>query len=137
MTKGKRLYFVALTLLITALAVIYYRFNPAKYSLFPKCPFHSLTGLDCPGCGSQRAIFRLLHGDIAGAARENLLLIISLPPLAVHFFFKIKSVILNKDLRWKLIYHPLTPKITLLVVVIFWILRNIPTYPFNYLLSNR
>jgi hypothetical protein len=136
MTSKKKLYFASLSLLIVALAVIYYEFNPAKYSFFPKCPFHALTGYDCPGCGSQRAIFELLHGDIIGATRENLLLVISLPFLLIHFFFKIKSAILNKDLRWKAIYHPLTPKIVFALVIIFWILRNSPEYPFNHLLSN-
>lgn len=133
MTSNKKLYFALLSLLIAALAVIYYEFNPAKYSFFPKCPFHTLTGYDCPGCGSQRAIFQLLHGDIAGAARENLLLVISLPFLFIHFFFKTKSFILNKDLRWKAIYHPLTPKVIFALVVIFWILRNTPEYPFSHL----
>lgn len=133
MTSKKKLYLAGLPLLIASLAVIYYRFNPAKYSFFPKCPFHTLTGYDCPGCGSQRAIFQLLHGDIVGAIRENLLLVISLPFLFIHFFFKIKSFILNKDLRWKVIYHPLTPKIIFALVVIFWILRNTTEYPFSHL----
>ncbi|HEY9003309.1 MAG TPA: DUF2752 domain-containing protein [Mucilaginibacter sp.] len=136
MPGKEKLYFALPLLIIAALAVIYYNFNPAEYSFFPKCPFHTLTGYDCPGCGSQRAIYKLLHGDIIGAARENLLLVLSLPFLAIHFFFKIKSVILDKDLRWKVIYHPLTPKIVGALAVIFWIIRNIPGYPFNYLLSN-
>jgi hypothetical protein len=28
------------------------------------CPFKKLTGIDCPGCGMQRAIIALLKGDI-------------------------------------------------------------------------
>ena len=43
------------------------------------CPLHELTGLDCPGCGVTRAAYLLLHGDLAGAARHNLLFL----PLAV------------------------------------------------------
>lgn len=27
------------------------------------CPFHQLTGFDCPFCGAQRGIVALLHGD--------------------------------------------------------------------------
>ena len=27
------------------------------------CPFKYLTGIDCPGCGFQRSVIALLHGD--------------------------------------------------------------------------
>jgi len=28
------------------------------------CPFKYLTGLDCPGCGFQRSVLALIHGDL-------------------------------------------------------------------------
>jgi hypothetical protein len=28
------------------------------------CPFKYLTGLDCPGCGFQRSMLALIHGDL-------------------------------------------------------------------------
>jgi hypothetical protein len=28
------------------------------------CPFKYLTGIDCPGCGFQRAVIALLRGDL-------------------------------------------------------------------------
>jgi hypothetical protein len=28
------------------------------------CPFKYLTGIDCPGCGFQRAVITLIQGDI-------------------------------------------------------------------------
>ena len=39
------------------------------------CPVHELTGGYCPGCGSTRAMWLLLHGDIPGALRHNALLV--------------------------------------------------------------
>ena len=60
-------------ILIGALLMIYYWFDPSEIELFPKCPFYMLTGLKCPGCGSQRAIHSLLHLDFIGAIRYNLL----------------------------------------------------------------
>ena len=133
MTGKRLLYFAAIIISIVGLASVYYLFNPAKYGFFPKCPFYTLTGFYCPGCGSQRALYFLLHGNIKDAIRENILMIISIPFLLIHFFFKGKSLVLNKDLRWGVIYHPLTPKIILAIVIFFWITRNIPYHPFNYL----
>lgn len=115
-----------------AIAYIYYRFNPASYSFFPQCPFHYLTGLDCPGCGSQRAVFCLLHGDIMGAIHQNFLLVTSLPLLIVQAGYKVISLIKNQDYKWALLYHRLTPVIIGLITVAFFILRNMPTYPFKH-----
>lgn len=45
----------------------------------PQCPVHMLTGLQCPGCGAQRLIHALLHGDIVGAWHANAFLLLALP----------------------------------------------------------
>ena len=58
---------------------IYYALDPSQSGVFPRCTFLTLTGYKCPGCGSQRAIHALMHGDIAGAFRFNALLLISIP----------------------------------------------------------
>lgn len=60
-----------------ALAFIYF-FNPSTHGFYPRCLFHQLTGLNCPGCGSTRALYALLHGQIQTALRDNALFIISL-----------------------------------------------------------
>ncbi len=41
---------------VTILAILYRTHNPSGNIYFPKCPFRELTGLKCPGCGSQRAV---------------------------------------------------------------------------------
>jgi hypothetical protein len=42
------------------------------------CPT-SLLGLYCPGCGALRAVNDLTHGDLAGAASSNVLLLLAMP----------------------------------------------------------
>lgn len=54
-----------------AVAAVYYMFDPATSRFAPKCFFRLFTGFDCPGCGSQRMLHALLHGDIAGAWNAN------------------------------------------------------------------
>jgi len=39
--------------------------------LLPACPFHAWAGWPCPGCGTTRAVSRLLHADLWGAVRFN------------------------------------------------------------------
>ena len=59
------------------------RFNPEEYRFFPKCPVYLLTGYKCPGCGSQRAFYHLLHGDIATAFKYNPLMLM----IVLYLFF--------------------------------------------------
>lgn len=58
------------------------------------CPFKSITGLDCPGCGFQRSIIALLKGDFTQAFK---LYPASIPIIALfiftlnHLYFDFKS----------------------------------------------
>lgn len=64
---------------VAAAAVFYFIFDPLESSFMPQCVFHRLTGLQCVGCGSQRMLHALLHGDMAGAFRANAFALISIP----------------------------------------------------------
>lgn len=57
---------------LIALAAVYFFFDPNTDGLFPKCAFYVLTGWKCPGCGSQRALHALLHGDVTAALSQNM-----------------------------------------------------------------
>ncbi|WP_428982692.1 DUF2752 domain-containing protein [Pedobacter rhodius] len=103
------------------------------YFFFPECPFHKFLDLDCPGCGSQRAIHAILNGQIMAALDYNLLLVMSIPLLLIHLFFRIYAHLSKKDVILNFWYNPVVPKIILIIVIVFWIIRNIPAYPFTYL----
>jgi hypothetical protein len=45
----------------------------------PLCPLKAVTGLDCPFCGSLRAVHSLTHLDLAGAANHNLVFTVAAP----------------------------------------------------------
>lgn len=62
---------------VVAFILFYYIVDP-RCIWMPHCMVKTYTGFDCPGCGSQRAVHALLHGDIAGALRYNAFLFIAL-----------------------------------------------------------
>lgn len=59
--------------------VVFYLLDPAQSEFMPKCAFKLLTGLDCPSCGSQRAVHAVLHGDFPTALSFNPFLVLSIP----------------------------------------------------------
>lgn len=114
-----------LFLALIILAGVYYVFDPAKGLAFPKCPFLMLTGLECPGCGSQRAIHQLLHLSPWAAMKENFLMVVSIPyviaGLAIDFWGTRSPR--AQEIRSKY-YGSKAAKIALAAIVLFWIIRN-------------
>lgn len=75
------------TALVVALAAGYvWAVDPNAGGTYPVCPTQALLGVDCPACGGLRGTHSLLHGDLAGAADNNIALFILLPALAVVWF---------------------------------------------------
>lgn len=105
------------------LLVFYFLFDPLETAFMPQCLFHRFTGLQCMGCGSQRVVHYLLHGNITEAFRANALLVISLPFLFALLWIEIKRK------KYPGLYAGIHSKffiITVGIVLILWlIVRNI------------
>jgi len=112
-------------------AILYYFINPS-FNFFPRCPLYSTTGILCPGCGSQRALHDFLHLDFMGVVGHNVLFLFGIVVLLYHFTILGLNTFFSKNYS-NLLYHKRTPIIILIIVVVYWILRNIPIYPFNLL----
>jgi hypothetical protein len=118
---------------MTGLGLLYYFLNPAHTAFLPQCPFFRSTGYLCPGCGSQRAFHELLHGNWQGAARYNLLLVLSMPFLLGAGFVNTLGLLCSNQSWWPFQLKPHWLYSAGAVVLAFWIFRNIPTYPFSLL----
>ena len=91
----------------------------------PRCPFKWVTGLDCPGCGSQRALHSLLHGHPMDAWGYNLIL----PPVVIYLMALVLLPLWG-DRRAERIHAALTSPAAIWsllgVVMAWWVLRNLP-----------
>lgn len=112
--------------------VFLYIFDPSRLFICIPCPFHALTGLYCPGCGSTRALHQLLHGHLATAFGLNPLMVVVLPYLGYSFLSFILDGIIGKSLP-RLYIPAFYIWVFLGAVLLFWILRNISFYPFSLL----
>jgi hypothetical protein len=119
----------------TFVALLYLRlFNPATpgTSYYPSCPFHALTGLHCPGCGTLRGLHQLTHGHLITALDYNPLMVLSLPFIGYTFASLTLVALRGRGLR-KFFIKPVFIKALLWAVLAFWVLRNIPVYPLTIL----
>ena len=106
-----------------ALVCLYAIFDPETTWWMPKCPVRFFTGLDCPGCGSQRAIHALLHGELYEALGHNAMLVCLLPMLALMAYAELTHT--RHPRLYRLVTYP-GLIIGLLVVILAWgVCRNL------------
>jgi hypothetical protein len=127
---AKALLLTGACLLCVAGILIFFAFDPTQVPIFPPCMFHQITGLDCPGCGTQRALHQLLHGNFIAALRLNAMFVISLPFAA---WFGLRWML--RTSRGESISAPLNSKwlwFYLAAWILFGVLRNLPFPVFQW-----
>lgn len=109
---------------IAAMTMVHF-LDPNEQGNYPTCPWLMLTGTYCPGCGTMRAVAALSHLDLMGAVQMNVLLLGLLPFLLWAWT------------KWfyRCVRPPTGPPpaptatgvwILLIVIVGFWVIRNLP-----------
>ena len=129
---GSNRWWIGLSLLAGLCAAFtLFSFNPSNHSFYPVCQFHSLTGLNCPGCGVLRGTHHLLHGEVLAALRHNAMLVLGIPLVSALLALRLwrarsgNSLDLSLKPSWVIWFG--------IVTLLFTILRNIPAWPFNLL----
>ena len=113
----KKVGFGICTLIVLAISVYaYYHYN-AWSEWSPVCAFKLLMGLECPTCGSQRALFYFLHGQWNECLMQN--------PFLIYVMFCFVLFCVLKCFKCKHSYN-LTCLMFLLGYIIRFIIRNIP-----------
>ena len=114
---------VSLILIAALLGVIYYFFDPMESRWMPRCVFHQLTGLQCMGCGSQRMLHALLHGDFAGAFRANLFGMLMLPVIALMAWAEARRE--KHPAVYRRLFSPAAVYGLIVLMILWLILRHI------------
>ncbi len=99
----------------------------------PPCYFRKFTSLDCPGCGMTRAAFATLHGQIGAAFRFNPVGMILGPLACVGISLELLGWVRGKEPPFRLKVGKIGTWVIFWVVMSFWVLRNIPYWPFTLL----
>ncbi len=107
--------------------------NATVRSLFgsSSCQLYEYFGLYCPACGGTRAMIFLLQGNIVSALQHNFLIIL-FPLVIITGIFLFTLVLKGHSLN-KVSLNPFLPVGLLLIIILYGILRNIPTPFFDVL----
>lgn len=119
----------AVATLAVGATVVLHNVDPyAAGNPLPSCPLYALTGLYCPGCGSTRCLYSLVHFDLPGAMAMNPLLVLSLPLLLLMLLNGAGIRPRRLDPLMRLLASPM---FWLIVLVGYAVLRNLPWAPFT------
>ncbi|QXF83811.1 DUF2752 domain-containing protein [Rhodococcus pyridinivorans] len=100
--------------------------------VIPPCPTYSLFGILCPGCGSSRMLYSLVHLDVPAALHYNALGLVALAVLTVSFGLWTWSRARGTPMpRWTRYRWP--PHLVLVLTAMWFVVRNIPVAPFTAL----
>lgn len=97
--------------------------DPSNGGIHLPCPFRSITGWWCPGCGLTRATHHLLRGDLVQALRFHLFVLVVLGAIAASWWSWVRRS-MNRPVRVRV---PVAAQVAAgVVLVAFGVIRNLP-----------
>ena len=117
---------LVLAALVLGASVVLHLRDPHDQGSYGFCPWLTLTGTYCPGCGGLRAVNDLTDLRVVDAASSNLLLVATLPAFAAGWLRSVHQ-------RWHGVLKPLPPARAQVLIAVasafilaFWVVRNLP-----------
>lgn len=119
---ARRTVIICLAVMAAAMLYIAWRYDPVGGEFpYPRCSFKLLTGLDCPGCGSTRALHALTHLRFGDAWAANPAMFIAMPLAALAFVAEMRGG--SHTLR-RVLFSPGAITGLIAAIVIWTIIRN-------------
>ncbi|MBP5687537.1 MAG: DUF2752 domain-containing protein [Muribaculaceae bacterium] len=123
MSKSRSAKIWVFVIVLVVVAFFYFSINPATSKYVPRCVFLTFTGFKCPGCGAQRAIHSLLHGNIVDALHYNAFFLAAVPVIALYLLNDYTKLIPSKV--GEVITHHYVIAAIGVIAVLWWVLRNV------------
>ena len=95
-------------LVLTCLFSLLYPLFEILGLLSMECPFRSITGLPCPGCGYTRSVESLLAGDLSASFFHNpgwiilIFFMVTMISIGIRSLIRGRQVVLNQ--RWMIMF---------------------------------
>ncbi|MEY3141911.1 MAG: hypothetical protein RLY21_404 [Planctomycetota bacterium] len=99
--------------------------DPRTHGLGVLCPSRRFLGIYCPGCGTTRATYDLLHGEFARAFRHNPLFVILGAPLVAVFIGSLGWTVFRAE-RIALRVPQRVALALIALLIVYGVARNIP-----------
>jgi hypothetical protein len=106
-------------------AVLLHLRDPHDSGSYGYCPFLTVTGLPCPGCGGLRAVNDLSRGDLVAALSSNVLSVALVAVLAVSWLVWVARRWQGQDVAMVRL-STRAAWVVVPLIVAFGILRNTP-----------
>jgi hypothetical protein len=99
--------------------------DPSAGGGFLPCPFRTLTGWWCPGCGLTRAAHHLMRGDLGRALHFNAFVVVILAGLLATWLVWLLHCT-GRRVAWVRTIPVLAQAASIAVLVAFAVVRNLP-----------
>jgi hypothetical protein len=97
--------------------------------ILPVCPTKALLGIDCPGCGSLRMMYSVLHLDFASAVHYNALGLVAVLLLGWAFGAWTYGRLVGRRVRsWQHLRY--SAPTALALTLVWFVVRNLGFGPF-------
>lgn len=109
---------------LTLVGVFYLLVLAPTFHLHISCPFLTVTGYYCPGCGLTRLCIALLHGEVYQAFRYNPIIF-----FIVHYLITVYILNIRNEEKVRKVTDQAN-LVVLIIVILYGVLRNTQTFAF-------
>lgn len=113
--------------LVAAAIAVLRSFPPDQFHFYPRCPVFTYLHLQCPGCGTTRALAALLQGHLHQALQQNALTTLLLPFALLYaalVFYRALRARGGHPMRWPQLPTPALYAL-LAITAVFTFARNL------------